>query len=482
MPLDETPDPAAGMEPEGSADPQPPAVDAPARSFLRDLHTNLGGGLRALCLLTVRTEHFRAGGDAFIVLVALGLALNLLAAYASVGPEGYFNLQAMPSSAFGVLMLLLAGHVVARLRGDGPLALTIAVAVGAATLLLNVIANALWLAIDRGWIEQPQALGAFGLYYILFGWWAIASILAVTRLAGGRPLLPAAALALLVLLPGWFLPAQRLWEDVPDRQAGTGRDWYAAVGEEAYYSQQAWLDDALAGLQPGRPGVEDLYFIGFAPYAGQDVFMKEMQSVEAVVRSRFDVEGRTLSLISNPALVGKVPIATLTSLRQALHAVGSRMDPDEDVLWLHVTTHGSDRHQLSVDFWPLQLGAIAPADLRSALDDAGIGWRVVVVSACYSGGFMDALKDARTLVVTAADATHTSFGCSNESDYTYFSRAFYEEALGQTTVLPEAFGLAHASVRAREQKEGLEPSNPQIYAGEQIVAKLESLRRGLPKP
>jgi hypothetical protein len=242
------------------------------------------------------------------------------------------------------------------------------------------------------------------------------------------------------------------------------------------------LDEALAGLQPGRPGVEDLYFIGFASYAGQDVFMKEMQSVEAVVRSRFDVDGRVLSLISNPALVGKVPIATLTSLRQALQAVGSLMDPDEDVLWLHVTTHGSDRHQLSVDFWPLQLGAIAPADLRSALDDAGIGWRVVVVSACYSGGFIDALKDARTLVVTAADATHTSFGCSNESDYTYFSRAFYEEALRQTTSLPEAFGLAQASVRAREQMEGLEPSNPQIYAGEHIAARLESLRRALPKP
>ena len=43
---------------------------------------------------------------------------------------------------------------------------------------------------------------------------------------------------------------------------------------------------------------------------------------------------------------------------------------------------------------------IAPETLRHALDEAGIQRRVVVVSACYSGGFVPALQDEHTLVIT----------------------------------------------------------------------------------
>jgi len=46
------------------------------------------------------------------------------------------------------------------------------------------------------------------------------------------------------------------------------------------------------------------------------------------------------------------------------------------------------------------------------LVDSNIKWKVLVVSACYSGGFVEPLKDANTVVITAADDKSSSFGCA----------------------------------------------------------------------
>jgi hypothetical protein len=132
-----------------------------------------------------------------------------------------------------------------------------------------------------------------------------------------------------------------------------------------------------------------------------------------------------------------------------------------------------------VEFYPLQLQAIRPADVRAALDDAGIKWRIVVVSACYSGGFIDALKDTHALVIAASDANHTSFGCGDAFDFTYFSQAYYDGALRGTYSFEEAFGIARQAIAARESKEGLDPSNPQISLGEAMRTKLAHLEKRL---
>ena len=75
----------------------------------------------------------------------------------------------------------------------------------------------------------------------------------------------------------------------------------------------------------------------------------------------------------------------------------------------------------------MQHNDLRAAELRSILDAAGIGWRVIVISACYSGSFVDELRSDRTLVITASRADRNSFGCSNEADMTYFGRALIDE-------------------------------------------------------
>jgi hypothetical protein len=73
-----------------------------------------------------------------------------------------------------------------------------------------------------------------------------------------------------------------------------------------------------------------------------------------------------------------------------------------------------------VSFYPFKFTNLKPNQLKRYLDNSGIKWKVLVVSACYSGGFVDELTNDFTLVATAASADDKSFGCGDNSHFTYY--------------------------------------------------------------
>ena len=100
-----------------------------------------------------------------------------------------------------------------------------------------------------------------------------------------------------------------------------------------------------------------------------------------------------------------------------------------------------------------------------------------MISSCYSGGFIPALKDEKTLIMTASKADRVSFGCSEEADFTYFGDALFAQALNQTDDLQQAFELAKKHIAAREQAEDFEPSEPQIWAPKAVLTQWHKLRQ-----
>jgi hypothetical protein len=100
---------------------------------------------------------------------------------------------------------------------------------------------------------------------------------------------------------------------------------------------------------------------------------------------------------------------------------------------------------------------------------------VIIISACYAGGFIESLRDPQTIVITASAADRTSFGCSNDRDLTYFGEAFYRDALPTAHSLREAFAMAKTAIAAREHREHVDASNPQAYFGAKMEAKLASM-------
>ncbi|MEM9684216.1 MAG: C13 family peptidase, partial [Pseudomonadota bacterium] len=132
-----------------------------------------------------------------------------------------------------------------------------------------------------------------------------------------------------------------------------------------------------------------------------------------------------------------------------------------------------------VDFPPLGLNNLTAKRLRKMLDGTGIKWRVIVVSACYSGSFIDALKDENSLILTAARHDRVSFGCSHENDFTYFGRAYFDQALRGTHSFVDAFEQARVTVTKWETDEELEASLPQIHIGAAIKPKLAEIEAHL---
>jgi hypothetical protein len=119
-------------------------------------------------------------------------------------------------------------------------------------------------------------------------------------------------------------------------------------------------------------------------------------------------------------------------------------------------------------------------DLAEALRQSGIKWRVIIVSACYAGGFIDSLKSPTTVVIAAAAADRTSFGCGTASDLTYFGEAFYRDALPEAKTLREAFDKAKTAIAERERRERQESSKPLAFFGAPMDAKLAAIKTPVP--
>ena len=222
------------------------------------------------------------------------------------------------------------------------------------------------------------------------------------------------------------------------------------------------------------------FVVAFAGDAEENVFRNEAEYAERLFAQRFDAEGHVLVLENNAETVATRPLATWTNLHHALDAIAKKMDPVEDILLVYLTTHGSQDHQLLVDLDPLPLNQIEPVDLADALKTApSIRWKVIIVNACYSGGFVDALRDDSTMVMTSSRADRTSFGCGIESDLTYFGKAFLVDALNRTTSLRDAFDLAKQSVATWESADKEEHSEPQLATSPSIEAKLAAWQKQL---
>jgi hypothetical protein len=170
------------------------------------------------------------------------------------------------------------------------------------------------------------------------------------------------------------------------------------------------------------------------------------------------------------------PFASPTALRRTLAGIAEKMNLDEDVLFLALSSHGSQDGQLSVSNGGIPLNNLAVDDLADALDESGIQWRVIVVSACYSGAFIGPLRNEQTVIITAAAADRTSFGCSDDRDLTYFGEAFYRDALPAAPNLKAAFQQAKSIIAQREKAEDIEPSSPQAYFGNDIDRHLRTLQ------
>jgi len=426
-----------------------------------------------LLLRRLPLESFVRDFDQVLVLVIINLLIwaGLDTLHAETGAQ--LMLDGVYGWACYLLLGLLGCGIVARAQARSADTRGLLVPVLAVSPYALVI---FWLAGDTTIVAaRPWTALLVGLIYLL-----VLSVRTV-RAAYGLIRLRTAFTALLVVLAApWLLATlnldTRLWvaDDVQDQ---TDADDTAAEVEPVLYDQPARIAAAVDRVAPNNGGAPAVFYVGFAGDGDQAIFKREALFAQTVFADHFGSGERSVELINDVDDRDSFPLATVSGLTDALKLLGARMNTEEDVLVLTLTSHGS-RDALAVSNGTLPLLQLDPAELRQALDESGIKWRVIIVSACYSGIFIEPLKTQDTLIATASDAEHTSFGCADDRDLTYFGEAFLKDSVPTTASLEAAFRKAAELIQHREGAEHLDPSNPQLYVGPAIRQRLMLLENG----
>ncbi|GFM67476.1 C13 family peptidase [Pseudomonas lijiangensis] len=244
--------------------------------------------------------------------------------------------------------------------------------------------------------------------------------------------------------------------------------------EAGLLAQGPLLDKALGAVPASTPGLE-LYSLVVAGDGKQSVFMREADYVNNLLASRFGASGQ-ISLVNHRDHMIDRPLATRESISRAAQTLAQRSGP-EDLVFIYLTSHGTQDHELVLDQPRLSLADLPADALAAALAPLKDRDKIIVISSCYSGGFIPDLKDERTLVMTASRADRVSFGCSEEADFTYFGDALFARALVETDDLQQAFNEAKAYVAQREIEDDFEASEPQIWAPKGVIARWQLLRK-----
>jgi hypothetical protein len=139
---------------------------------------------------------------------------------------------------------------------------------------------------------------------------------------------------------------------------------------------------------------------------------------------------------------------------------------------LYFTSHGAPNAMVF---------GVAPRmtpDMMANIVRSACGTRptVVIVSACYSGIFVNALAAPNRMVLTAASRERTSFGCGADETYPWFDGCIIETLPTASDFLALAAGTRACVARKEAALGATPPSDPQMFVGADMQLRLPMLR------
>jgi len=448
----------------------------------------IGEGTRTALFLPARWEGLIPTPGLVALLLLTGILLNVAFERLSIDGPAAFEWRAIAGGWIPTLVGIWACYLMrGSVRSTGHLFSMVL----AQSLFISLVTGIVYVVLIRNQLYSERVLGTAGMWALWLApavWGILAQLTLLSRdgnrhagrmLVAGWSLVTASALQYAAQPPSFWNPGDDTLQDQRPQLSLT---------QELMEAQPQLLAQRLKEIRRQRPGTVDVYAITFAPYSDEDVFRRESAMVTEVMTRRFGADGRSVQLVNHVQTVQQWPWATPRNLQRAIQRIAELMDRNEDILFLHLTSHGARNGELAAEFWPMTVTPVRPADLKAWLDEAGIRYRVISISACYSGSWIPPLAGDSTLVMTAADAEHTSYGCGRGSELTFFGRAMFDEQLRNHTL---SFEAAHATARdiikKREEEAGKDDgySNPQISVGSAIKPRLarleEELKRQLPR-
>ena len=242
------------------------------------------------------------------------------------------------------------------------------------------------------------------------------------------------------------------------------------------------LDGLIQNLSRPVANGSHLFYLVVGGDGSDDVFRSEAGIVSDAINHRFGANRQGIVLV-NDRHYQRWPLATRKNIRRSLDAIITTMDTEQDVLLIHLASHGGQSGELVLQQPGLPLQLLYPADLNKMLSAAPSLSMVLVVSACQSGKWLQPMSASDRIILTSARHDRPSYGCGSRSEITWFSDLIYR-TYGIALEAPEQLvNKVQQAIAEREYREGVaenKRSLPQALPGDRhadIAARIrESIR------
>ena len=272
-------------------------------------------------------------------------------------------------------------------------------------------------------------------------------------------------------LSGVWRAGKLIASDQPDLEFNNEK-----IAETRLYNQQQSVSQALLNIVDQDPSKIDMYFLGIAGDGRQEVFRRDVEFVNNLFDQQFGTQQRSLSLVNTRQVNVARPLATLKSIEQSLVALSEKMDPNQDVLFLFISGDASRDGELYLEQPGIALENISAAKLGALLAELPIQNKIVMVSSCFAGGFIQPLKDNGTMTIVASGKNKKIFNCGGVAEQSKFTHTYFKDYFSQSADFYQAFEGTRDSIAALEQQLGYAPSAPLIFRPRAMVDVMEQWR------
>jgi len=208
-----------------------------------------------------------------------------------------------------------------------------------------------------------------------------------------------------------------------------------------------------------------LFYIGLALYP-ESWSENDVVALSDELQRTSDFQ--TVPLIASNLITARriYPVADNATIASIVRSVAERAASD-DLVVVHISTHGAPG-LLASRIGNHPTTAVTGQALASRLAPLAGHNTVVILSACYSGSLIDALRAPDRIIMTAARADRSSFGCAAGNRHTFFGDAELDGFAQPHRSLRQVFAAIRDDVARMERADDYTPSEPQVFVGADV--------------
>ena len=225
--------------------------------------------------------------------------------------------------------------------------------------------------------------------------------------------------------------------------------------------------------QPGATHADGrrLFYIGLALYSEP---WSENDVVELAGKLRTTSSYVVVPMIASNlvAVPRRYPIADDATIAAMVRTAAEQARAD-DIVFVDISTHGAP-HVLARKAGKDPPTALASPELARTLAPLMGRPTVIVISACYSGSLINDLRAPTRIIITAARADRSSFGCAPDARHTVFGQAELHAFGRPNHSLYQVFAAIRNDVARVERARQYTPSEPQVSVGAEMTGLYEA--------